>query len=300
MNPGPVKVFFRLLRVKQWTKNAVVLSAFVFALGDPAQGLSAWMFWKVLLAALAFCFVSSAVYIMNDWRDRAQDALHPTKKFRPIAAGQVGGATALATALALLAAGLFGAWRLRAEPPLLLATIGGYVLLQIAYTFWLKRIPLVDVMVIAMGFVLRAVAGSVAVAVDISPWLILCAMWLALFLGLCKRRHEKLNLAGTGTRPAIDAYSAKLLDILIALTAGTVLTTYSIYTLWPDTVAKFGTHWLGVTIPFVVFGIFRYLDLVYRMDRGDRPEQILLTDIPLIIDVVLFGASALCVFFWPF
>lgn len=293
--------FFRLFRVKQWTKNAVVLAAFVFALGDQSQDLSAWLFWKVLLAALAFSFVSSAIYIMNDWRDRAQDALHPTKRHRPIAAGLVSGPVALTTALLLLAAGLYGGWRLHpAAPPLLLIVLLAYVLLQVLYTFALKRIPLLDVMVIAIGFILRAIAGSVVVDVAISPWLILCAFWLALFLALCKRRHEKVNLSGAGTRDVIGAYSSKLLDLLIALTASTTLTTYSIYTLWPDTVAKFGTRWLSVTIPFVVFGLFRYLDLVYRLDRGDRPEHILLTDIPLVIDVLLFAATALCVFFWPF
>ncbi|HPR68961.1 MAG TPA: decaprenyl-phosphate phosphoribosyltransferase [Kiritimatiellia bacterium] len=285
-----VSTWLRLLRVKQWTKNAVVFAAFVFALGDRNQDLSAWELWKVCLAALAFSLVSSAVYILNDLRDAPQDRLHPVKKNRPIASGAVATAPALGAAAVLLAAGLGGAGRLGAD---LLAVIGGYLVLQGFYTLWLKRIALVDVIVIATGFVLRALAGAVVIHVVISPWLLLCAMLLALFLGLCKRRHEKVNLAGQGTRAALDAYDERLLDQLIAVTASAALVCYSIYTLWPETVDKFGTPWLAATIPFVVFGLFRYMDIVYRQEKGDRPEQILLTDGPLMADVALYGLAVL-------
>ena len=280
----------RLLRAKQWTKNVVVFAAFVFALGDRNQDLAAWELWKVCLAALAFSLVSSAVYIFNDLRDAPQDRLHPIKKNRPIAAGEVGPGLALGVAAGLLAVGLGGAWRLAPE---LLAVIASYLILQVVYTLGLKRIALVDVIVISVGFILRALAGAVVIHVVISPWLLLCAMLLALFLGLCKRRHEKVNLAGTGTRPALDGYDERLLDMLISLTGGASLVCYSIYTLWPETVAKFGTPWLGATIPFVVFGLFRYMDLVYRQDKGDRPEHILLTDGPLMVDIALYGATVL-------
>jgi len=285
-----VSTWLRLLRVKQWTKNAVVFAAFVFALGDRNQDLSAWELWKVCLAALAFSLVSSAVYILNDLRDAPQDRLHPVKKNRPIASGAVATAPALGAAAVLLAAGLGGAGRLGAD---LLAVIGGYLVLQGFYTLWLKRIALVDVIVIATGFVLRALAGAVVIHVVISPWLLLCAMLLALFLGLSKRRHEKVNLAGQGTRAALDAYDERLLDQLIAVTAAAALVCYSIYTLWPETVDKFGTPWLAATIPFVVFGLFRYMDIVYRQEKGDRPEQILLTDGPLMADVALYGLAVL-------
>ena len=285
-----VSTWLRLLRVKQWTKNAVVFAAFVFALGDRNQNLSAWELWKVCLAALAFSLVSSAVYILNDLRDAPQDRLHPVKKNRPIASGAVATTPALGAAAVLLAAGLGGAGRLGAD---LLAVIGGYLVLQGFYTLWLKHIALVDVIVIATGFVLRALAGAVVIHVVISPWLLLCAMLLALFLGLCKRRHEKVNLAGQGTRAALDAYDERLLDQLIAVTAAAALVCYSIYTLWPETVDKFGTPWLAATIPFVVFGLFRYMDIVYRQEKGDRPEQILLTDGPLMADVALYGLAVL-------
>lgn len=285
-----LRTLLRLLRVKQWTKNAVVFAAFVFALGDRQQDLAAWEFWKVALAALAFSLVSSAVYVFNDLKDAPQDRVHPIKKNRPIASGAVGPGRAWGVALILLAAGLGGAWRLGPE---LLAVLGAYLVLQIVYTLGLKRLALVDVIVIALGFVLRALAGAVVIHVKISPWLLICALMLALFLGLCKRRHEKVNLAGLGTRAALDGYDERLLDLLIAMTAAAALVCYSIYTLWPETVEKFGTPWLGATIPFVVFGLFRYMDLVYRQDQGDRPEHILLTDMPLLADVALYGTAVL-------
>ncbi|MDR0993161.1 MAG: decaprenyl-phosphate phosphoribosyltransferase [Verrucomicrobiota bacterium] len=286
-------MLFQLLRVKHWTKNAVVFAAFLFAWGDRSQGLTGWEFWKVCLAALAFSLVSSAVYILNDLKDAPRDRLHPIKKNRPIAAGRVGLFPALLMAGILLLFGLGGAWRLS---PGLFYILSGYLGLQAAYTLRLKRIPLVDVLVIALGFVLRALAGAVVIQVPISPWLLLCALLLALFLGLCKRRHEKINLAGMGTRISLDAYDERLLDMLISVTAASSLVCYSIYTLWPDTVEKFGTPWLGATIPFVIFGLFRYMDLVYRQDKGDRPEHILLTDLPLLADLALYGGTILLIF----
>jgi 4-hydroxybenzoate polyprenyltransferase len=285
-----LRTLVRLLRAKQWTKNAVVFAAFVFALGDRNQNLAAWELWKVCLAALAFSLVSSAVYIFNDWRDAPRDRVHPIKKHRPIASGAIQPGPALGIGAVLLAVGLGGAWRLGVD---LLAVVGTYLLLQVVYTLWLKRIPLVDVIVISIGFVLRALAGAVVIHVLISPWLLLCAMLLALFLGLCKRRHEAVNLAGQGTRAALDGYDERLLDLLITMIGSAALVCYSIYTLWPETVAKFGTPWLGATIPFVVFGLFRYMDLVYRQEKGDRPEQILLTDGPLMVDILLYGLTVL-------
>jgi 4-hydroxybenzoate polyprenyltransferase len=285
-----LRTLARLLRAKQWTKNAVVFAAFVFAMGDRNQSLAAWELWKVFLAALAFSLVSSGVYIFNDLRDAPQDRLHPIKRHRPIAAGAVDTGLAAIIGTGLLVLGLGGAWRLGVD---LFAVLGSYLVLQVVYTLWLKKIALVDVVVIALGFVLRTLAGAVVIHVVISPWLLLCAMLLALFLGLCKRRHEKVNLAGQGTRVALEGYDERLLDLLITMMGSAALVCYSIYTLWPETVAKFGTPWLGATIPFVVFGLFRYMDLVYRQEKGDRPEQILLTDGPLMADIALYGATVL-------
>jgi 4-hydroxybenzoate polyprenyltransferase len=292
--PSPSSVILRLLRPKQWTKNIVVLAALVFALGDPAQGVTWAAARLALLATALFCLVSSGVYILNDVRDVELDRIHPTKRLRPIAAGEITRGAALALALLLLAGAGFAAWRL--DPGFSLV-VAAYVVLQLLYTFGLKRVALVDIFIIAGGFVLRALAGGVVIHVAVSPWLLLCTLLLALFLALCKRRHELVILQGAGgeTRPSLRGYDRRLLDILIPMIGASTLVCYSLYTLWPDTVAKFGTHNLAYTIPFVIFGLFRYLDLVYRHEQGGRPEQILLTDPPLLTSVALYGATVLAV-----
>lgn len=284
--------WMRLVRVKQWTKNAVVFAAFLFALGDRQQNLSWLVLWKAGLAAFLFCLLSSAVYILNDIRDVEQDRAHPNKRRRPIAAGEIAIAPALAAAALFLVITFYGAYRISTALPLVLLA---YLLLQVAYTFFLKRIPLLDVLVIATGFVLRAVAGAVAILVPISPWLLICTFLLAIFLGLCKRRHEKVNTAGSETRAVLAGYTPMLLDSLIAMSGAATIVTYAIYTLWPETVEKFGTQWLCATLPFVLFGIFRYMYLVYQADQGDRPEQILLSDIPILSTVALYGAALLAI-----
>jgi len=285
----------RAMRPKQWTKNAVVFAAFIFALGDRQQHIDLSSFWLVLQAAITFCMVSSSVYLLNDIKDVEQDRLHPNKKLRPIAAGELSVPAALGMAGVLAVAGLSWAWKLS---PSLLGVVGGYYLLQIVYTAGLKKVALVDIFVIAAGFVLRALAGAVVLeGVIISPWLLLCTMLLALFLALCKRRHEKVILSdlGTGTRQSLEKYNQQLLDQLIAIVSAATIVSYSLYTLWPDTAEKFQTTKLGFTIPFVIFGIFRYLDLVYRHEKGDRPEHILVTDIPLLVDLFLYGLTVFLV-----
>lgn len=284
----------RALRPKQWTKNVVVFAAFVFALGDPRQHLGFSALWDVLLTALLFCLVSSAIYLINDMRDIQADRLHPIKRHRPIASGELKIPAAVLLALVLLALGLAGAARLS---PRLLAVMGGYVGLQVIYSFALKQIALVDLFVIATGFVLRALAGAVALDVEISPWLLLCTLLLALFLALCKRRHEKVVLAdlASETRASMDQYDEKLLDQLIAIVSAATILCYSLYTLWPDTIEKFGTPYLGFTIPLVIIGLFRYLDLVYRHEKGDRPEHILLTDLPLLSVLGCYGTTVILI-----
>jgi len=280
------------MRPKQWTKNAVVLAAFIFALGDRQQGVAISAIWTAIGAALLFCLASSAVYLFNDVRDLPQDRLHPKKKLRPIAAGELPVPVALGMSAILLIAALQGAWLVSRD---LALVIGGYVALQIVYTLALKKVALVDIFMIAGGFVLRALAGAVAIRATISPWLLLCTLLLALFLALCKRRHEKVVLSDVAgaTRESMGQYDERLLDQLIAIVSAATLVCYALYTLWPDTVQKFGTAKLGLTIPFVIFGLFRYLDIVYRHEKGDRPEQILLTDVPLLADLFLYGLTVL-------
>jgi 4-hydroxybenzoate polyprenyltransferase len=285
----------RALRPKQWTKNIIVLAALLFALGDPEQSHLARNSAPVAVAAmLVFCVVSSSIYLMNDLRDIELDRAHPTKRLRPLAAGEISAGAARALAGVLMIGGLAAAWAINR---VFFEVIAGYVLLQVFYTFGLKQVALVDLFIIAAGFVLRALAGAVAIEVTISPWLLLCTLLLALFLALCKRRHEKVvidDFAGA-TRPSLKQYDEKLLDQLISMIGGATLVSYALYTLAPDTVQKFGTNRMGLTVPFVIFGIFRYMDLVYRHEKGGRPEQILLTDIPLLVNLALYGATVAAV-----
>jgi 4-hydroxybenzoate polyprenyltransferase len=289
----------RALRPQQWTKNALVGAAFFFAYWDRLRitPLELRDLDRVIPAAMLFSIVSSGVYIFNDLRDREADRHHPVKRNRPIAAGRIAPLPALLLGLALLCVGLIGAYLLSGAFTIVLC---GYVLMQVAYTLFLKQVALLDTMVIAAGFVLRAIAGAVVLTdVTISPWLLLCTFLLAMFLALCKRRHEKL-LAGPDDpalhRRNLTQYDAKLLDLLIAVIAAATIVCYALYTLWPETVAKFGTSALGFTIPFVIFGIFRYMDLVYRHEEGGRPEKILLSDLPILLNALLYAVTvaAIC------
>ena len=286
------------MRPAQWIKNGVVPAAYFFARWDPSQSAHVQGFLPLVLESVAvacFCSVSSGIYLINDVRDIQADRAHPVKRRRPLAAGEIGVAPALAVASLLLLAGLAGSLAL---PHLFTGVLGGYCLMQFTYTFALKRIPYVDVFVIATGFVLRAIAGATVLAVRISPWLLLCTFLLALFLALCKRRHEKILLedAGEQHREALAGYDRYVLDMQIAITSCATLVCYAIYSLSEETIRRFGTNRLGLTIPFVVFGIFRYLELVYRHDEGGRPEKVLLTDKILIVTVGCFLLTALVVF----
>lgn len=285
---------WRSLRPAQWTKNGVVLAPFIFAFGDRALTLDWPALGVVLLAALSFCLLASAIYLFNDVRDQAEDRMHPVKKLRPIAAGDLSPRIALGTG-ALLAVVALGV--ALAVTPVLAGVLAGYAAMQVVYTLGLKRVALVDVFVIAAGFVLRALAGAVAIAVPISPWLLLCTLLLALFLALCKRRHERvvLNRSAESSRASMRTYDAALLDQLISMVGAATVVCYALYTLWPDTVEKFGTHALGFTIPFVLFGLFRYLDLVYRHEQGGQPERLLLTDKPLLANLGLYGLTVVLV-----
>lgn len=282
------------LRPRQWTKNLIVLAAFIFALGDKQQQLSLSMAGAAVMAVIFFAITSSGIYIWNDICDLSLDRAHPYKCRRPVAAGRIPIPAAWVMSISCLAAGLIGAWL---TAPRFGMIVTAYILLQTAYTLYLKHIPLVDVFVIAFGFVLRAVAGAVVINVIISPWLLICTFLMALFLALCKRRHEKRMLASGNEnfRPSLSAGDEHLFDQLIAITAGAVIIAYAVYTQWPETVAKFKTTHLSLTIPFVVFGIFRYLHLVYNQEKGDQPESILLTDLPLLADIVLFGLGVIAI-----
>jgi len=285
------------MRPRQWIKNAIVPAALLFALGDQEQTIDGPAVLRAAAAFCLFCLASSAVYLLNDVKDRDLDRLHPTKRLRPIAAGRLSIRTALMGAgfAAVLSVGLGGLLT-----PRFGLIVALYLIMQVAYTHGVKRIPVADVLTIAAGFILRAYGGAVAIQVTISHWLLLCTGLLALFLGFCKRRHEKVVLKDLKdqARPVLQHYTEAGLDQLIALVGGATLTAYLLYTLSPDTLEKFGNHRLVATIPFVALGLWRYYRLVYQHEKGGRPEQVLLTDIPLLSIVACFGATALWAFLW--
>jgi 4-hydroxybenzoate polyprenyltransferase len=285
----------RALRPKQWTKNAIVFAPFIFALGDTTQQVAGSDFVVVLLAAVCFCLVSSGIYLINDVRDIASDRKHSQKKHRPIAAGRVSKRLAITVGIELILAGMILGYLLPGNPHFVL---GSYVALQLAYTMLLKQLAMIDLIVIAAGFVLRAITGAVVIEAEVSPWLLVCTFLLAVFLALCKRRQEFVRADAAGgheTRKSLAHYDERLLDQLIVMIASATLVCYAIYTLAPETVSKFNTHSLGFTLPFVLYGLFRYLYLVYCSDRGEQPEQVLLTDIPMIVTICLYGICVLII-----
>ena len=249
-------------------------------------------------AFVIFCLLSGVVYLINDVMDREADRRHPIKKARPIASGALPVRAAL-TAAGLIAAGaLVSALALRPEFGLVALL---YVVLLGLYSWRLKHVVIIDVLTIAVGFVLRAVAGAVVIPVAVSVWLYLLTILLALFLALAKRRHELVLLAdgATGHRRILQEYSPYLLDQMISVVTASTLVAYAIYTVSPETTAKFQTHWLGLTLPFPLYGIFRYLYLVHQKDGGGSPSDLLLTDRPLLICVALWAAVVALIIYGP-
>jgi 4-hydroxybenzoate polyprenyltransferase len=282
------------LRPGQWTKNLLVFAGLLFGkrLLDPTAVADA------LIAFVVFCALSGVVYLMNDIADRASDRSHPLKAQRPIASGALpvrvaatAGAGLGAVALALST--MLGRW--------FSIVAVAYVGLQALYSGTLKNVVIIDVLTLAIGFVLRAVAGAVAVRVEISNWLLVCTVLLALFIGLAKRRHEIVLLAGEAPthRPILGEYSPYLLDQMIAVVTASTLIAYIFYTVSPETQAKFGTPWLGLTIPFPLYGIFRYLYLVHRREGGGSPADLLLTDRPLLVCVALWAVAVAAIIYRP-
>ncbi|MBI5399788.1 decaprenyl-phosphate phosphoribosyltransferase [Candidatus Saganbacteria bacterium] len=282
------------LRPRQWTKNFIIFAGIVFSL----KFFEILLLVRVIEAFIIFCLLSSAIYLINDVNDRKSDAKHPTKKLRPIASGALSSAWALTSALIL---GL-GAQALAFYLDFNFAIVTmAYIILMLFYTFLLRDFVILDALCIAAGFVLRAIAGVVVIAVELSPWLVICTILLSLFIAFGKRRHELVLLAEGASehRKILDEYNPQLLDQLIAAVAGSTVMAYSLYTLWPETIAKFGTRNLVYSVPFVLYGIFRYLYLIYQKGKGGKPEEILLTDWPLLIDIILWViALSLILYTW--
>jgi 4-hydroxybenzoate polyprenyltransferase len=274
---SPLHAVLAALRPRQWPKNLLLFAGIVFAaeVGD-------WVKWAEAGAAfVAYCAASSSAYLVNDVRDAPRDRLHPLKRSRPVARGELSARSAL-----LLAGGLALAATALVVPLGLgsVAFLAAFLGLQAAYSFGLKHVVLIDVLTISALFVIRSAAGAEAVDVRISPWLLLCTALLALFLALAKRRGE-LVVAGPG-RPVLEEYSLGLVDQLIAVTVACTLAAYSVYAITAHSAA------MASTVPFVVFGLFRYLLLVHRDDLGEEPENVLLSDRPLLAAVALWVVTA--------
>ena len=274
------------LRPHQWTKNLLVFAALALS----KHLFEVEPFLRTLLAFALFCGLSGAVYLINDVADVERDRRHPTKKLRPVASGDLAPRTAawlavLGACTCLVASSLLGSR---------FVVLGFlYLGLNLLYSFRLKEVVILDVISISLGFVLRAVAGAVAIGVQISDWLLVCTILLALFLALSKRRHELVSLpeSASAHRGTLAEYSPYLLDQMISVVTASCVTAYAFYTMAPETVEKYQTDRLAWTIPFVLYGIFRYLYLVHRKEQGGSPADTLITDWPLLVNVALWAAT---------
>ncbi|MEO0081218.1 MAG: decaprenyl-phosphate phosphoribosyltransferase [candidate division WOR-3 bacterium] len=283
------------MRPKQWVKNLLVFAGLIFS-KNLMHGPSVL---RSFAGFVSFCLLSGAVYIINDLVDKEQDRRHPTKKDRPIASGRVPGPVALTGAgLAVGVAFVVGFaldWRF--------GFVGlVYFVMQLAYSLKLKQVVVLDVLIVALGFALRAISGTYVVHVRISPWLFICTILLALFVALAKRRHELVFLEGGGIshRSVLGKYNETLLDQMIAVATSATVVAYCLYTIAPETVEKFGTNKLYLTFPFVLYGICRYLYLVYRKDLGGTPEKVLFSDVPLLVDIFLWMATVVVILYVRF
>lgn len=293
------KALLLALRPHQWTKNIFVFAALLFARGSSGTLLSERFddVQRVLWAFGAFCLGASCIYLVNDVMDREADRAHPEKRHRPIASGRVSVQAALGLSAACAAGALFAALRAEGAPVAVWPLVLGYMALNLAYSVKLKHVVLVDVFCIATGFLLRVLAGALAVPAPISHWLLLCTLFLALFLGLCKRRAE-LALLGEGGgahRAILKEYDLGFLDQMTTVLASCTIVTYTMYTVADDTASKFGPHNLLVwTVPFVVFGLARYMLLVQTRRGGGSPTRVLLGgDTSFVVNALLWLAAVL-------
>ncbi len=287
-----LKSLVRLARPSQWLKNGVVLAALVFS----GEAIHTSALEIAALAVATFCLLSSSVYVLNDLVDRDKDRRHPLKKGRPIASGQVSPATAISFCALLLVVALAGAWFINWS--FFIISLG-YVVLNLSYSFWLKNVVIVDAMSIAVGFVLRAYAGAYAIEVPASKWLLINTLFLALFLAFGKRRHELVFLEDDAAshRTILSKYSPYLLDQLIGIVTASVVVVYMLYTFSPEVSTKLGTENLFLTIPFVIYGIFRYLYLIHQEEKGGSPTRVLISDRPILVNVILWLATVVLVLY---
>lgn len=278
VSSGTLPALVRLARPHQWIKNGFVLVGLLFG--------HAWhdalLVREVLLAFAGFCLVASGIYAFNDLRDREADRVHPRKRSRPLASGTLTPAAGAAFAVVLIAAGLGVGFSVSMQAGALMLA---YVVLNVAYSLGLKHVAILDVFIIAAGFMLRLLVGTVGVGIPPSPWLLVCGLMVTIFLGFAKRRAELIALSDAGGehRPVLDDYSAPLLDNMIAVSAAAVIVSYSLYTVSPETVRLHGTDRLIYTLPFVLYGIFRYMHRLHRRGGGGDPAWDLIHDPHLVL-----------------
>ncbi|MBN1824034.1 MAG: decaprenyl-phosphate phosphoribosyltransferase [Endomicrobiales bacterium] len=277
---------FHAMRPKQWTKNLFIFAGILFS-----QNLFyADLLFLVIGSFIVFCLLSGSVYVLNDILDLQYDRKHPVKSKRPVASGKITVKKAWILFYSLAGASFFAAFLL-GRPFFTVAAF--YFVLQVLYSFVLKHIIILDIFTIAAGFVLRVIAGTVVIGVEISSWLLICTILISLFLALSKRRHELLTLDDAhGHRKVLEDYSTELLDQMISVVTASTLVSYTLYTISDETVEKFGTKNLILTIPFVLYGIFRYLYLIHKKELGGSPETVLINDMPLLINIILWAAAA--------
>lgn len=275
------------LRPKQWTKNALVFAGYLFTI---QQGHSSIELARVVAGFGIFCGLSGATYLINDLADISRDRKHPVKCKRPIASGTLPVPAALAFSIVILAGCVYGAYRLGIYFGCITSA---YLVLTLLYSAILKNLVIVDVLTIAAGFVIRAVAGAFVIDVRISPWLLLCSTLLALFLALAKRRNELVSLEnGQEHRKTLGDYSAPMLEQMLSISASATLMAYCLYTFSPSPITGKPHVAMMVTIPFVVYGLLRYMFLIHSRNAGGSPELVLLEDRPMLLNVVLYVVAA--------
>jgi len=286
------------LRPWQWTKNLLLFAGVLFS----RQITDVHLLLRATAGFVAFSLLAGTIYLLNDLVDVETDRLHPRKRNRPIASGRLPASVGWAALLPLFAIVVALSLWLGTGFTVVAAI---YLISNVAYSFWLKRQVLIDVFVIAIGFVLRAIAGVVLLRpvspdTEISPWLLVCTFFGALFLALAKRRREVANVGASAAarqREVLNHYSPEFVDGLLLISAAASVMSYALYTIWPATVAKFGTEALLYTVPFVAYGIFRYLYLVRASESSEDPAHVLLTDMPMAGCLVLYVAAVLFILY---
>jgi len=283
------RTLFELLRIRQWIKNLLIYIALIFTNNLFNFGLLI----KTTIGFIFLCFAASSIYILNDIKDANEDKHHPIKKHRPITSGKVGLSFALSVSVFLMLISLFGSFVLQKSFFIIILI---YILLSFSYTLKLKNIVILDILIVASNYVLRAISGAIIINVAISPWLLICTSLLALFVILAKRRYELSLTSATKHRKILEEYSIPLLDEMISVTTASTISAYALYTFTSETATKH--NYLLLTIPFVLYGIFRYLYLIHKKNLGGSPEYIFLKDVPTIINIIFWIISIIIIVYF--